>query len=127
MDFTKMLDGLLPALGQAGVDKLADELAILGANSDQAWKKATMALLTDAVEAHGPAGVALVQKAVQDIFDHEVPSIDWASPRTASDIVAQLQNAEAADQSATHDFLVQVGKVLGTVSAAVIKGLMAAA
>lgn len=127
MDFTKMLAGLLPALGQAGVDKLTEEMAVLATNSDQAWKKATMALLADAVQAQGPAGVALVQTAVQDIFDHKVPSIDWANPRTASDIVAQLQNAEAADQSATHDFLVQVGKVLGTVAAAVIKGLMTAA
>lgn len=127
MDLTKMLEALVPALGQAGVDALTAEMAALTANTDTPWKKATMSLLTDAVQAHGPAGVALVQKAVQDIFDHKVPSIDWANPRTASDIVAQLQNANAAHKSATHDFLVQVGKVLGTVAAAVIKGLMAAA
>jgi len=127
MDFTKMLESLLPTLGQEGVDKLTAELAGLTATSNTPWKKATMSLLTDAVEAHGPAGVALVQKAVHDIFNHKVPSIDWANPRTASDIVAQLQNAEAADQAASTAFLVQVGKVLGTVAAAVIKGLMAAA
>ena len=127
MDLTKMLEALVPALGQAGVDTLTAEMAALTAATDTPWKKATMSLLTDAVQAHGPAGIALVQKAVQDIFDHKVPSIDWANPRTASDIVAKLQSTEADDQVAAQAGLVQVGKILGTVASAVIKGMMTAA
>jgi hypothetical protein len=125
MELTKLLESLVPALGQAGVDILTEEFKDLAADQDQPWKKTALALLADAVQAHGPAGIGMAQKAIQDLINHKVPNIDWASPRTASDLVAALQNASADEQSATAEFCAQVGRTLGKVLAAVIQGLLA--
>jgi len=125
MDFTKILEGFIPILGQIGVNKLAEEFKDLAADQDKPWKQASLSLLADAVQAHGPAGVALAYKAIQDLFENKVPSIDWANPRTASDIVAKLQNAEADDKSAANEFFVKVGDSLGKLFTAVIKGMSA--
>jgi hypothetical protein len=78
--------------------------------------------LSDAVQAHGTEGVALAQKAIQDLFTNQVPNIDWANPRTASDVVAKLQNAEADDKSKATDFFVKVGASFGKLFSGLIKG-----
>jgi class 3 adenylate cyclase len=124
MDFQKLLDSLLPSLGQVGVDALAQEFQGLSEGQGQPWKKAALSLLAEAVETHGVAGVALAQKAIHDLFEDKVPMIDWASPRTASDIVAALQNAEADTKSAANDFFVKLGGSLGKILSGLIKGLM---
>lgn len=126
MDIKQLLDLLLPQLGQAGVDALKDLLEDLSADQDQPWKKAVLALLADAVKNHGPEGIEMARKAIEAILAHKVPKIDWANPRTASDIVAQLQNAEADQKVAARDFFVKLGEVLGKVSVGIVLGLIGA-
>lgn len=124
MDFQKLLDTLIPTLGKTGVDALAREFQDLADAQGQPWKKAVLALLADAIEANGLDGVALAQSVIHDLFENKVPVIDWASPRTASDIVAVLQNAEADTKSATNDFFVKLGGGLGKILSGLIKGMM---
>lgn len=125
MDFQKLIDSLLPVLGQVGVTALTNEFKDLAGNQDAPWKQAALNLLADAVQAHGMSGIDLARKAIDDLFDNKVPEIDWANPRTASDIVAKLQNAEADDKSKARDFFVKVGDSFGKLFAAIIKGLAA--
>lgn len=127
MDFQKLLDNLLPQLGQVGVDALNETFKDLAADQDKEWHSAALNLLADAVAAHGMAGVEMARKAIDALFQNEVPDIDWANPRTASDFVAKLQNAEADDQSAARDFFVKVGDAFGQIFAAMVKGLIASA
>lgn len=123
-DFAKMLEGLIPLLGQKAVDKLTEEFKVLAADQNDPWKQASLLLLAEAVEAHGPAGVALAQKAVHDLIDHKVPNIDWANPRTASDIVAKLQNAEAHDKTKADEFFAKVGQSMSTLFTALVQNLL---
>jgi hypothetical protein len=123
-DFAKILEGLIPMLGQKVVDKLTAEFKMLAADQNDPWKQASLLLLAEAVEVHGLEGVALAQKAIHDLIDHKVPSIDWANPRTASDIVAKLQNAEAGDKSKTDEFFAKAGHVLGTLFSSLVQNLL---
>ena len=124
MDLQKMLDSLIPMLGQAGVDALSEEIQDLAANQEDGWKKAAFALLNDAVTAHGMDGIEMARQAISDLFEKKMPEIDWASPRTASDVVAQFQNMEADAQSAANDFFTRLGMTMSKVLVALIKGLV---
>ena len=124
MDMQSLLNSLIPLLGNAGVEALKEKLDDLSANQDAAWKATVLALLSDAVEENGPQGIALAQQAVEDLLNHKVPDIDWASPRTASDLVAQLQNAEADKASAVRDWFVKLGDVMALIGVGIVKGLM---
>ena len=122
MNFQQLLDSLFPIIGQAGVDVFKD----LAADQDKPWAQVALALLADAVEAHGMAGIEMARKAITALFENEVPNIDWANPRTASDFVAKLQNAEADDKRAARDFFVKFGDVLSEIIAGLIKALIIA-
>lgn len=124
MSFTALLDSLVPVLGEMGVKALADKLENLSAGQGESWKRMVLALVADAVEAHGPAGVEMAYQAIKAIFDNKKPKIDWASPRTASDIVAAMQNAEADRKSEVKDFFVQLGEVFSLISVGIVRGLI---
>jgi len=124
MDFKNLLDSLMPVLGQTGIALLEADLKSLASEQDTPWKKAALALLADAVYKHGPAGIDLAHKAVMDLLENKVPEIDWADPRTASDLVAALQNAEADDKSAAKDFFHKTGNILGRVLGALVQGML---
>lgn len=126
MNFKQLLDNLLPIIGQAGVDALKDVFKDLAADQDKPWAQIALALLADAVEEHGVDGIEMARKAIDAMFENEVPNIDWANPRTASDFVAKLQNAEADEKIAARDFCIKMGDVFGEIAAGIIKGLIIA-
>ena len=126
MDFQQIITNLLPIIGPMGVDALKDLLEDLAANEDKPWVQVSLALLADAVDQHGMAGIEMARKAIEALFENEVPIIDWASPRTASDFVARLQNAEADDKKAARDFFVKMGDVLSGIVAGIVKSLITA-
>lgn len=123
MNFDALLKVLVAVLGQRAVDELSEKLDELAAEAGEPWKRAVLALVADAVEQHGPAGLVLVQEVIDDLVAGKAPEIDWANPRTASDIVAELQNAEAGRRSAASDFAARVGDVLGRLLVGLIRGL----
>jgi hypothetical protein len=125
MNFDALLKVLVAVLGQRAVDELAAKLDELAAEAGEPWKRAVLALVADAVEQHGPAGLLLVQEVIDDLAAGKAPDIDWANPRTASDVVAQLQNAEAGRRSAARDFAARVGDVVGRLLVGIVRGLAA--
>jgi len=123
-DFTNFLEKLLPVVGQKGVDAIEAKLKGLSEGADSGWKKAALALVADAVEKHGPAGIKMATQAIQDLLDGSAPNIDWADLEVASNILAQMENAEADKKDSTRKFLAEVSEVLGVILAGIIKGLL---
>ena len=128
-DFSDALEGLVPLLGAQAVKMASDELTELAADASDPLKAAVLALLSDAVSQHGADGVAMAQKAVADLLDGNAgaPDIDWASPRTASTLVAAMQNAEADRKTEAREMAQRFGHVMGKVGALLIKAAIAAA
>tara|TARA_Y100000310_G_scaffold127207_1_gene126256 strand:- start:4114 stop:4497 length:384 start_codon:yes stop_codon:yes gene_type:complete len=127
MDLQALVNGLLPVLGQVGVDALTKEVSELTADAKEPWKKAILGLVANGVETFGPRGVQVASAALNKMLAGDDPEIEWADLDVQSDILAHMQNAEADRATAAKAFLAKVGKVLGQVFGGFIKGLIAAA
>jgi len=125
MDFIKLIEQLVPIIGQRAADALAAEIKGLISDESPAWQKTILALVADAIEKHGVLGIQIAIKEIEKLLEGETPEIDWANLLVASDIVAMLQKAEAEKKTAVRDFLAKVGEVLGGILAGVIRGLLA--
>ena len=123
-DVTAILTNLIPVVGQKGVDAIEQKLTSLMEGADSGWKKASLALLANAVDRYGPNGIQIAQKAIQDLLEAKAPTIDWADLEVASDILAELENAEADKKAAVHDFMAKLSEVFGVILKGVITGLV---
>lgn len=126
-ELLKTLKKLVPALGEAGVEMLADQLKDLIAQADTPWKKAALKLVANAVEEFGPDGINIAINEIEKLFsddDDKIPEIDWADLEVASDLLAQFQNAEADQKTATRDFLAKLSETMGVILQGLIKGLI---
>lgn len=125
MDWSALLDSLVPTLGEAGVKALSDELEGLAKDADTPWKKSILALVASGVEQFGPQGLELATDAVKKLIDgDDMPDIDWADLETSTAIVIELQNAEIDDKSKVTDFLDRMGMVLGQILGGFLRGLL---
>ena len=110
MDIQGLIAALGSHLGKEALIAIKDLLHDLENDAQEPWKKTALALMAQAVATHGPQGVA--------------PAMDGADLRTASDILAQMQQAEADQHSTIRDYLTKVSYVLGLILSGVIKGLV---
>ena len=125
MELDKLLESLLPQLGQKGVDALETQISDLG-DGQEGWKKTLLSLVANGVETYGPQGVQKATDAVMQLLDgDEPPDINWADLEVASDLLGQLQNAEADQKSQAKEYLAKVNKTLGPILSGVLKGLIA--
>lgn len=123
--YKEWLKGLIPFLGQKAVDELAGELEAAAAGVPEAWQVTILALLADAVKEHGPDGVAIATEAVMGVLDGKVGIVfDWTNLRTASDLLAQMQNAEADKAVAAEKFMVTLQRLVEVVLTALFKALV---
>lgn len=125
MDFIKLIEQLVPIIGQKAADALADQIKGLISDESPAWQKTVLALVADAVEKHGVLGIQIALQEIEKLLEGETPDIDFANLLVASDIVAMLEKAEAEKKTEVRDFLSKVGDVLGGILAGVIRGLLA--
>ena len=127
MNWQDALVSLIPVVGDRVVGEVAEELQKLSDEADDPVKKLALTLMIEAAEEKGADGIQLAEKAIKDLLNGEAPQIDWARPRTASDAVALLQNAEADRQNAARETMERAGHVLAKVGAALLKAAIAAA
>jgi len=125
--FSDALEGLVPIVGAQAVKLASDELDGLASDASDPLKAAVLSLMSDAVSEHGTEGIAMAQKAVKDLLDGDTPNIDWASPRTASNLVAAMQNAEADRKTEAREMVQRIGHALGKIGAVLIKAAIASA
>lgn len=126
--YAKKLTGMLPDIGDKGVKAAAGELDKQANKADAPWKKALLNLTADSLEKHGPEGVRMASKAVEDLFAGKRSGTKISDItddlETASDLLAALQNAEADRKTAARNFLKALGQTLGTLTGGFIRGLL---
>jgi hypothetical protein len=123
---TAALDALVPTLGEAAVKGAKTEIKRLADDAASPVAQVALALAADAVEAHGAEGIDIARRTIQRLVQGRTVAIEWADPRTASDVVAMLQNAEREDRKAARRALQVFGEVTARIGAAVIKAALKA-
>ena len=123
MNWQELLNQLLPVIGEEGIRRLKVLLDKL-TQDQEGWKKTMLGMVADAIEEHGPGGLVIALDAINDLIGGQEADIDWANPRRASDMIAALQNAEADEKTAMHDFGVEVSLTLGILLSGLLKGLI---
>ena len=112
-DFADALDSLIPVLGNIAVGKAREELDGLSQDATDPTKALILSLVSDAVGELGEQGLKVARKEINKLLRGESPKLDWASPRTASDAVALLQNAEREKKRLARQAIKKAGHILG--------------
>tara|TARA_Y100000034_G_C6624557_1_gene272380 strand:- start:101 stop:487 length:387 start_codon:yes stop_codon:yes gene_type:complete len=120
-DFSKTLDSLVDTLGEAGVTLLSGQLSDLSSQADEPWQKLVLEMVAQGVESNGMDGIRLAEDALKSLMDNEVPDLSFLDLASASDVLAQLQNAEADRKREARDLAVKAGKTIGAILSGVIR------
>lgn len=126
-DFADVLDTLIPLVGGAIVDKAKDEITKLSEDADDPTKQIVFALMAEAVGELGEDGLDIAEAEIKRLLNGRTPDLDWASPRTASDAVALLQNAERGRKKKAKAAIQKAGKVFGSIGALFFKAAVSGA
>ena len=126
-DFASVLDSLIPMVGDQLVAKAKDELSSLSGDSDDPTKKLVFSLMAEAVGELGPDGLEIAGSEIRRLLKGKPVELNWASPRTASDAVALLQNAERDRKKKAKAAIEKAGKVFGQLGALFFKAAVSGA
>jgi hypothetical protein len=126
MSYKNKLSGLAGKLGEKGVGQLADLLDGEAAKADEPWKRTLLDLLADAGRKHGPEGFKMAQDAVERMLDGDSKDIRKVTSNLllASNLLAQLQNAEADRKDRARKWLKAIGQTIGTILKAVLGAVL---
>lgn len=122
MSYKRKLSSLVSKLGEEGVDKLAAVLDDQASKADEPWKRTLLDLLADGARRHGPEGFAMAQDAVERMLDGDDTDIRKVTKNLliASNLLAQLQNAEADRKDRARKWLRAVGQMIAQIVKAVV-------
>lgn len=122
MSYKKKISGLASKIGEEGVNKLAGFLDTEAAKADEPWKRTLLDLLADSARRHGPEGFRMAQEAAERLLDGDHTDIRKVTKNLliASNMVAQLQRAEAERKERARKWLRAIGQTLGTILKAVL-------
>ena len=126
-DIANTLEALIPILGSAAILKAKKELDELASDAADPTKKLVFSLMADAVEELGPEGVKVAKREINKLLRGDSADIGWANPRTASDAVAVLQNAERQQRKSARQAAKKAGVLAGTFGALFFKALVSGA
>jgi hypothetical protein len=126
MSYKRKLSSLVSKVGEEGVNKLAGVLDDQAAKADEPWKRTLLDLLADGARRHGPEGFDMAQKAVERMLDGDDTDIRKVTKNLliASNLLAQLQNAEADRKDRARKWLQAIGETIGTILKAVIGAVL---
>lgn len=122
-----LLSTVIDQAGDRGKDLLEEAqeaLEDLALDSDDPTGKVVLSLLSDAVEQYGPMGIEMGQDAIRKLLAGKSPDIDWANPRTASDAVALLQNAERRQRKRAREASRKAGILLQTLGSFLLQAAL---
>jgi hypothetical protein len=120
MSWKDVVVNLVGDMGEEGLEELLRKLDDLDEKATEPWQKTTLAMVADLLKRHGLEGLDMAKEILLTIGDNKVPDLSGLSIATASDVVAQIQNAEAAHRKLQQKYIVVVTDVLGQV----LKGLI---
>lgn len=105
-DILRALRGLKDNVGDEGIEKLASALEKEGEDSDEKWQENVLKTLSDAVRKHGPDGVDSAYEEIEKMLAGEPADLgEYTSLRAKSELLAELQNAEAKKKERLQKFL----------------------
>ncbi len=124
MSYRRKLSNLATTLGDAGLDQLVSLLDQEARSADAPWKRTLLDLLVDTMRQHGAEGLGIAQAAVERMLDGDGRDIRKVTKNLllASNLLAQLQNAEADRKERVRKWL----KALVSTLTAVIKAAVGA-
>ena len=125
-DIKKDVNDITAALAPKAVEEI--NKALSGIEVKEEWQATLLGVVVDSVETYGVTGIEKAKDLVWNLvegkpFDQE--AFNNLSLRAQSDLLAQLQNKEADEQTAVKDFFAVLGNTLGGVLVAVAKGMIA--
>lgn len=122
MSYKRKISSLASKVGEEGVEKIAQLLDEEAAKADEPWKRTLIDLLADSARRHGPEGFQMAQDAVERMLDGDGNDIRRVTKNLliASNLLAQLQNAEADRKDRARKWLRAVGQTLGTILKALV-------
>lgn len=126
MSYKRKISSLASKIGEEGVDQLAGVLDDEAAKADEPWKRTLLDLLADGARRHGPEGFKMAQDAVERMLDGDDKDIRKVTKNLliASNLLAQLQNAEADRKERARKWLRAIGETLGTILKAVVGAVL---
>ena len=126
MSYKSKLSNMASKVGDEGVEKLAGFLDDEAKKADEPWKNTLLDLFADAARKHGPEGFQMAQDAVERMLDGDNTDIRKVTSNLliASNLLSQLQNAEADRKDRARKWLKAIGQTLGTILKAVIKAVL---
>ena len=120
------VDDITSALAPKAVEAINDALGKVEVKEE--WQATLLGVVVDSVESYGVVGIEKAKDLVWSLIEGKTfdqDAFDALSLRAQSDLLAQLQNKEADEQTAIKDFFAVVGDTLGGVLVAVAKGMIA--
>lgn len=126
MSYRRKISNLASKVGDQGVTELADLLDGEAAKADEPWKRTVLDLLADGARRHGPEGFQLAQDAVEKLLDGDDKDIRKVTKNllVASNLLAQLQNAEADHKERVRKWLNALGQMIGKILQAILGSLL---
>lgn len=104
--FLRALRGLQDNVGDGGVEKLATVLESKGNDADRKWQQNVLKAMADAVRKHGPDGVDAAYKEIEKLLSgKKVDFKRFTSLRVGSELLVELQNAEAEKKERARKFI----------------------
>lgn len=120
-NFADVLDTLVPLVGELVVEKAKEEINKIAEDADDPTKQIVFSLMAEAVGELGESGLDIAEAEIKRLLNGRPADLDWASPRTASDAVALLQNAERSRKKKAKVAIEKAGKVFGAIGAVFFK------
>lgn len=120
------VDDITAVLAPKAVEEIGKALGKVEVKEE--WQSTLLTVVADSIDTYGVTGIEKAKDLIWNLvegkpFDQE--AFNKLSLRAQSELLAQLQNKEADEQTAVKDFFVVVGETLGGVLVAVAKGLIA--
>lgn len=104
-DFMRQLRNIRDQVGDDGIEKIAEALDSKADDADKGWQKAAVRALADAVRQHGADGLDMALDRMEQALNGQDADFSFTSLRAGSDLLAELQNAEAAKRKRIEGFL----------------------
>jgi len=126
MSYKKKLSSLASKVGDEGIGKLADFLDDEAAKADEPWKNTILDLLADGARRHGPEGFKMAQDALERVLDGDRVDLRKVSKNILilSNVVAQLQKAEAERKERARKWLTAIGQTIGKILKAALGAVL---
>jgi hypothetical protein len=106
-------------VSQTEIDSLLSVLDI-----KEQWQKTIMSFIIQQIQTHGIEGLMFSIQALKDLVGGQVVNFNSVDLKTASDLLAELQNMEADKKKKINDFITKVGEVLGVLLVGILRGIL---